>query len=106
MSVSQDQQVGGFGKYLVVYVCILVIAGLQFVVAYHAPTYHEMFVRMSLLAGLEAGLGILFFMHLWGERRSLVVFVLVFLLFVAATMQYSWPDAFRILGGAPYSSYH
>ena len=86
--------------------CILAIAGLQFVVAYHSASYQEMFVRMFLLAMLEAALGVLFFMHLWNERRSLIVFVSIFILFVLATMQYSWPDAFRIVGGAPYSSYH
>ncbi len=104
--MSTDQQVSGFGKYLVVYVCILAIAGLQFVVAYHSANYSDMFVRMLLLALLEAALGVLFFMHLWNEKRSMIVFVSIFILFVLATMQYSWPDAFRILVGAPYSSYH
>jgi len=65
-----------------------------------------MFVRMFLLAMLEAALGVLFFMHLWSEKRALLIFVSIFVLFVLATLQYSWPDAFRIVGGVPYSSYH
>jgi|SRR5579863_5235207 len=104
--MSTNDQVSGLGKYLVVYVCILAIAGLQFVVAYQAIDRSQMFTRMFLLALLEAALGILFFMHLWSESRAFLTFVAIFILFVLATMQYSWPDAFRILGGAPYSSYH
>ncbi|MGA2694770.1 MAG: hypothetical protein ABSE92_01840 [Terriglobales bacterium] len=104
--MSTNDQVSGMGRYLVVYVCILAIAGLQFVVAYHSASYSEMFVRMLLLAMLEAALGILFFMHLWSENRALLLFVSIFILFVLAALQYSWPDAFRIVGGAPYSSYH
>ena len=85
------------GQYIAVYLCILVIAGLQFVVAYSGVPTHEMVVRMLLLAGAEAILGVLFFMHLWGENRGFVIFVAVFTLFVLAAMQYGWPDSFRLL---------
>jgi hypothetical protein len=65
-----------------------------------------MFARMLALAMLEAGLAVLFFMHLWMETRRLLLFVAIFTLFVLATMNYLWPDSFRILVGAPFSSYH
>jgi heme/copper-type cytochrome/quinol oxidase subunit 4 len=91
-------------KYIIVYVCILAIAGLQFVIAYSHLDGSQMFLRMFSLALLEAGLGVVFFMHLGSENRRFVIFVAVFTLFVLGAMQYSWTDSFRMLVGAPYSS--
>ena len=50
---------------------------------------------------LEAGLALMFFMHLWAENRGLLLFVAITTIFVLAAMQYSWPDSFRMLVGAP-----
>lgn len=97
---------GGLGKDLVVYILILLIAGIQFAIAYQHIDGQQMFARMLALAMLEAGLAVLFFMHLWMETRRLLLFVAIFTLFVLATMNYLWPDSFRILVGAPFSSYH
>ena len=96
---------GGLGKDLVIYVVILIIAGLQFAIAYQHIDGEQMFARMLALAMLEAGLAVLFFMHLWMETRRLLLFVAIFTLFVLATMNYLWPDSFRILVGAPFSNY-
>jgi cytochrome c oxidase subunit IV len=91
------------GKYLVIYVCILVLAGLQFVIAYtHVDTTH-MFARMLFVALAEAGLALMFFMHLWAERRGFLLFVLIFTGFVLLAMQYGWTDSYRMDVGAPYS---
>jgi heme/copper-type cytochrome/quinol oxidase subunit 4 len=77
------------------------LAGLQFVVAYQSVEGSQMFARMLLIAVAEAGLALIFFMHLGQEKRGLLLFVTVFTLFVIAVMQYGWPDSFRMLGGAP-----
>jgi heme/copper-type cytochrome/quinol oxidase subunit 4 len=92
---------GGMGRYLVVYLAILMLAGLQFVIAYQHVDGSQMFARMFLIAVAEAGLALMFFMHLWEEKRGLLLFVIVFTIFVIAAMQYGWPDSFRMLGGAP-----
>lgn len=97
---------GGIGRDLAVYVVILIIAAMQFVIAYQHIDGEQMFARMLSLAMLEAGLAMMFFMHLWSDSRRLMLFVLIFLLFVLAAMNYIWPDSFRILVGAPFSSYH
>jgi cytochrome c oxidase subunit IV len=104
MNSTQDH--GSLARDLIVYVAILVIAALQFVIAYQHIDGAQMFARMLALAMLEAGLGVLFFMHLWMETRGFLIFVAVFTLFVLAAMNYLWPDSFRILVGAPFSSYH
>jgi heme/copper-type cytochrome/quinol oxidase subunit 4 len=60
-------------------------------------------MRMLAVAVVEAGLAVMFFMHLWTEKRGFVVFVLVFTIFVLLTMQYGWTDSSRMVTGAPFS---
>jgi caa(3)-type oxidase subunit IV len=91
------------GKYLVVYVCILVIAGLQFVIAYSNIDASQMFTRMMFLAVVEAILAVLFFMHLGTDSRGLLWFVAVFTIFVLLAMQYGWTDSYRLLDGVPWA---
>lgn len=97
MATAPETIGGGIGKDLVAYACILALAGLQFVVAYSKLDASQMLVRMLLLAFCEAVIGVLFFMHLWGEKRRFVLFVAVITLFVLASMQFGWPDSFRLL---------
>jgi heme/copper-type cytochrome/quinol oxidase subunit 4 len=92
---------GGVTKYLVTYVCILVIATLQFVVAYSNISPEQMLKRMMVLACIEAALAVLFFMHLWMENRGLQWFVGVITIFVLLAMQYGWTDSFRLMNGVP-----
>jgi len=91
------------GKYLVTYLCILAIAGLQFVIAYSNIDGSQMFTRMLLLACVEAALAVLFFMHLWVDSRGLLWFVAVFTIFVLLAMQYGWTDSYRLLDGVPWA---
>ncbi|MGH9530107.1 MAG: cytochrome C oxidase subunit IV family protein [Terriglobales bacterium] len=104
--MNSTQEQGSITRDFIVYLAILIIAGLQFVIAYQHIDGEQMFARMLALAMLEAGLGVLFFMHLWMESRAFLIFVAVFTLFVLAAMNYLWPDSFRILVGAPFSRYH
>jgi|SRR5580692_3264679 caa(3)-type oxidase subunit IV len=90
------------GKYVVVYLCILAIAALQFVIAYSDITGPQMFTRMVILAIIEAALALLFFMHL-SDNRGLRWFVVIFTVSVLLGMQYGWTDSFRLLGGAPWA---
>jgi caa(3)-type oxidase subunit IV len=92
------------GRYVIVYICILAIACLQFMIAYSNITASQMFVRMLFLAVVEAALALLFFMHL-SDNHGLLWFVVVFTVFVLLAMQYGWTDSFRELLGAPWSSY-
>jgi heme/copper-type cytochrome/quinol oxidase subunit 4 len=96
MTTAQHEMTGGIGRYLVSYICILVFAALQFVVAYSNLDGSQMVVRMLVLAICEAFVAVLFFMHLWGEKRGFVIFVAVITLFVLAAMQYGWTDSFRL----------
>jgi len=90
------------GRYIAVYACILVIAALQFVIAYSNLTGPQMFTRMLVLAVIEAALALLFFMHL-SDSRGLLWFVGIFTVFVLLAMQYGWTDSFRLSGGVPWA---
>jgi len=90
------------GKYVVVYLCILAIAALQFVIAYSNITGAQMFTRMLILAVVEAALALLFFMHL-SDSHGLLWFVVIFTVFVLLAMQYGWTDSFRLSGGVPWA---
>lgn len=90
-------------RYLLVYFCILVLAGMQFVIAFTHASVSGKFERMLLVAIMESGLALMFFMHLWAEKRGFLLFVVVFTGFVLIAMQYGWTDSDRMEKGAPYT---
>jgi caa(3)-type oxidase subunit IV len=101
MATAEGQR-SNVGKYVMVYVVLLVIAALQFVIAYSDASTGQMFTRMLCLAIVEAALALLFFMHL-ADNRGLLWFVAIFTVFVLLAMQYGWTDSFRISGGVPWA---
>jgi heme/copper-type cytochrome/quinol oxidase subunit 4 len=102
MTTAETHKSGGMTKDLIVWACILALAGLQFVIAYQDISASQMFVRMLIVASIEAALALLFFMHLW-ENRGLKWFVLIFTVAVILGMQYGWTDSYRILDGVPWA---
>ncbi len=102
MTTAEDHKSSGMGKDLVVYLCILALAALQFVIAYQSIDGSQMFVRMLIVAVVEATLALLFFMHL-KENRGLLWFFAIFTGFVLLAMQYGWSDSFRLLDGVPWA---
>jgi heme/copper-type cytochrome/quinol oxidase subunit 4 len=105
MTSAEPQKSGGLGKDIGVYVCLLALAGLQFIIAYQNIDPSQMLSRMLIVACVEALLAVLFFMHLWAEKRGFLVFVGIFTIFVLLAMQYGWTDSFRMEMGAPFSNY-
>ena len=102
MNTAAKQGSSGMGKDLIVYVCIVALAGIQFVIAYQDISASQMFVRMMIVAIVEAALALLFFMHLW-ENSGLKWFVLIFTVAVILGMQYGWTDSFRLVNGVPWA---
>ena len=102
MTTAATHKNGGMTKDLIVFVCILALAGLQFVIAYQNITASEMLVRMLSVAIIEAALAVLFFMHL-AENRGLLWFVGIFTVFVLLALQYGWTDSFRVLDGVKWA---
>jgi len=92
----------GMSKDLIVYFCMLALAGIQFFIAYQNISATQMFERMLVVAILEGGLALLFFMHL-SENRGLRWFVIIFTVAVIFGMQYGWTDSFRLSNGVPWA---
>jgi heme/copper-type cytochrome/quinol oxidase subunit 4 len=90
------------GKDLAVYACLLVLAGIQFIIAYQNISVQQMFERMLIVAIIEAGVALLFFMHL-ADNRGLRWFVIIFTVSVILGMQYGWTDSFRLTNGVPWA---
>jgi cytochrome c oxidase subunit IV len=90
-------------SYFAVYVCILAISALQILIAYEHIDGSQMFVRMLLLAVVQASLAIAFFMHMRSEKRNLVLFLIPAAIFVLAMMNMIWADSFRLLTMRPFA---
>jgi cytochrome c oxidase subunit 4 len=99
---SSDQQ-SSLTTYLAVYVVILAISGMQILIAYQHIDSYRIFIRMLLLAIIQAGLAITFFMHMRSEKRTLALFLLPATLFVLAMMNMIWSDSFRLLNMRPFA---
>jgi caa(3)-type oxidase subunit IV len=102
MATAETHSSGGMGRDIAVYVCMLVLAGLQFLIAEQNISTLQMFVRMLAVAVIEGGLALLFFMHL-SDNRGLRWFVLIFTIAVLLGMQYGWTDSFRLVDGVRWA---
>jgi caa(3)-type oxidase subunit IV len=102
MTTAEGQKANGMGRDLIVYGCLLALAAIQFFIAYQDISASQMFVRMLIVAVVEAALALLFFMHLW-ENRGLKWFVVIFTVAVILGMQYGWTDSYRISEGVQWA---
>jgi caa(3)-type oxidase subunit IV len=84
---------------LMVYVGILVLAGLQIFVAYHSPGV----IRMLVIAVIQAFFAVLFFMHLRNEKSTLRVALIPATLFVLVMMNMVWADSYRLIHLRPFA---
>jgi heme/copper-type cytochrome/quinol oxidase subunit 4 len=92
------------GRDVAVYVVLLLLAGIQFVIAYQNISVQQMYERILIVAIVESGYGValLFFMHL-SENRGLRWFVIIFTVAVTLGLQYGWTDSFRLTNGVPWA---
>jgi heme/copper-type cytochrome/quinol oxidase subunit 4 len=102
MTTADTHKSSGIAKDVGVYICLLVLAGIQFVIAYQDISAKQMFERMLIVAIIEAGLALLFFMHL-ADNRGLRWFVIIFTVAVLFGLQYGWTDSYRLINGVPWA---
>ena len=89
---------------IIIYGVILVIAGLQILLAYRGGTVGQHVIEMLALAIVQAALGVLFFMHLFQEKRSLMLALIPATVFVLLMMNMIWTDSFRIVHMKPWAN--
>jgi len=93
---------GSLKKEIIVYVCILALSGLQIVLAYQHAQGAQLLVRMLAVALIQAGLGVMYFMHLLDERKNLRLALIPATIFVLLMMNMIWSDSFRLLHMRPF----
>ena len=86
---------------IVVYLFILALAGVQVALAYQNAQGAQLLVRMLAVALIQAGLGVMYFMHLRNERRNLRLALIPVTIFVMLMMNMIWSDSFRLLHMRP-----
>jgi heme/copper-type cytochrome/quinol oxidase subunit 4 len=90
-------------KYLVVYVGLLALAGLQVLMAYNHGEGAQLFVRFLVVALAQGALALIYFMHLGDEKRGLWVTLIPVTIFVLLMMNMIWSDSFRLLHMRPFA---
>ncbi len=88
---------------IIVYICILALAGLQIVLAYQHAVGSQLLVRMLAVALIQAGLAVMYFMHLRDEQRNLRLALIPATIFVVLMMNMIWSDSFRLLHMSPFA---
>jgi cytochrome c oxidase subunit IV len=87
----------GMRFYAAVWIGLLCIAGVEVFVTYRGFSTHELLAVLLVLAFIEAGIGLLYFMHLKYERPVLMWSFVLSVIFVLLMMNQIWPDAYRMV---------
>jgi cytochrome c oxidase subunit IV len=83
--------------YVGIWIGLLLIACVEVFLTYRGFSTHGLMAVLLVLAFIEAGIGLLFFMHLKYERRSMRWALIVSVIFVLLMMNQIWPDAYRMV---------
>lgn len=84
-------------RYVVVWLVLLYIVALEVGVTLLHPATGLLLIGLLVLALLEAGLALLYFMHLKYERRIFMWSVILAVVITVVLMDHFWLDAFRLL---------
>jgi len=87
----------GMRLYVVVWIGLLLIVGIEVSLTYLQLPGPRLLASLLVLAFIEAGIGVMYFMHLKYERPSLFWSLIPTLIFVLVLMDHFWPDALRLM---------
>jgi heme/copper-type cytochrome/quinol oxidase subunit 4 len=90
-------------KYLPVYFVLIGIFLVEVFLAFRNFSTGSLVVMLLLLAICSASLGLMYFMHLAEERRSLFLTLIPAAIFVLLMMNMFWLDSIRLLRIQPPS---
>lgn len=97
MTTGESAQGPGMKFFVAVWIGLMCIVGIEVTVTYQHPSPRDLLAWLLVLAFVEAGIAVWYFMHLKYERAALVWSVLPAFIFVVFMMDHVWPDAFRLL---------
>jgi cytochrome c oxidase subunit IV len=87
----------GMKFYLGIWIGLLCITGLEVFLTYRGFSIHGLLAVLLILAFIEAGIGLLYFMHLKYDRPVLLWSFVLSVVFVLLMMNQVWPDAYRMV---------
>lgn len=96
MAATQTKDALGMKSNVAIYVGLLCIVGMEVVLTYQHLSTQRLLPFLLILAFIEAGIAVLYFMHLKYERPSLSWGLIIVLLFVLLLMNHIWPDSLRL----------
>ena len=96
-SESSHQREPQMKSYVLVWIGLLLIAGMEVFMTYRGFSVHALLTVLLILAFFEAGIALLYFMHLKYDRPVLLWSFVVSIVFVLAMMNQIWPDAYRMV---------
>lgn len=95
-SAEQAHQEASLKLFMVVWVSLLVLTGVEVFLAYQNLEVKLMLIILMTLSIVKASLIISYFMHLRFERMSLVLTLMPALVFVIVMMFMAFPDSVRL----------
>jgi len=95
-SAKQAHQEASRKLFMVVWVSLLVLTGVEVFLAYQNLEVKLMLIILMTLSIVKASLIISYFMHLRFERTSLVLTLMPALVFVIVMMFMAFPDSVRL----------
>ena len=90
-------------KYLPVYFVLLAISAIEFFLAYQNFSEAGLVRVLLVLAIGSAALGLMYFMHLAHEKRSLFLSLIPVTIFVLLMLNMIWSDSIRLLHMRPFA---
>ena len=97
MTARESTQHPGMKLYVAVWIGLILIVAVEVALTYAHLSTRALLGALLSLAVLEAGLGVMYFMHLKYERRALFWSLIPVLVVVLVLMNHLWPDAYRLL---------
>ena len=95
--MTDPKQQPGMKEYIAIWVGLLCIVGIETFLTTLQLSTHRLLASLLVLAFIEAGIALLYFMHLKYEKPNLFWSLVPAVIFVLFMMNHIWPDAYRML---------
>ena len=96
MGDTQTNNDPGMKAYVGIWVGLLCIVGVEIFLTYRHFSSRTLLLWLLVFAFIEAGIAVLYFMHMRYERPRLFWTIIPALVFVLFMMDHFWPDALRL----------
>jgi cytochrome c oxidase subunit 4 len=95
--VTETNHEPGMKEYVAIWVGLLCIVGIETFLTSMNLSTHGLLAALLILAVIEAGIALLYFMHLRYEKPNLFWSLVPAVIFVLFMMNHIWPDAYRMV---------